>query len=152
MPISYDQNMLREIIMDNYQNPRNFKEVYDKDYITIHMDHSDNCIDDIYVQVKIENDKIVSCFWHGKACAISTASTSIMTELVIGKTIEEAKKIMAEFDKMMDNKEFDSDLLEDAVCFINTYRQPSRINCATIGWRGLDEAFKEVEKEEKNGK
>ena len=75
-----------------------------------------------------------------------------MTELVIGKTIEEAKKIMAEFDKMMDNKEFDSNLLEDAVCFINTYRQPSRIKCATIGWRGLDEAFKEVEKEEKNGK
>lgn len=138
---------MREIIVDHYQNPRNFMEVKDDSYITIHMD-SASCIDDIYVQVKIENGIVKDCKWHGKGCAISTASTSIMSELVLGKSEEEAMKIMGEFNKMLSGEPFDEEALGEAICFKNVNRQPSRITCANISWRGLKKAFLEEEKKE----
>ena len=85
---------------------------------------------------------------HSDCCAISRASTSIMSELVIGKTIEEAKDIMDNFNNMLNEKDYDSDLLEEACCFKNTSAQPSRIGCATIGWRGFWNAVLEIQ----NGK
>ncbi len=138
---------MREIIVDHYQNPRNFQEVKDDSYITIHMD-SASCIDDIYVQVKIVDGIVKDCKWHGKGCAISTASTSIMSELVLGKKEEEAMKIMDEFNKMLAGEPFDEEVLGEAVCFKNVNRQPSRITCANISWRGLQKAFLEEEKKE----
>jgi nitrogen fixation protein NifU and related proteins len=143
-----DPEILREIIIDNYQNPRNFGEVLDPSYITVHMD-STSCIDDIYLQVKIVNGIVSDVKWHGKGCAISTASTSIMTDLMQGKTVAQAEAIMAEFSKMLDGKPYDEDVLGDAIAFMNVNRQPSRISCATIGWRGLQKAFAEEEKKEK---
>jgi nitrogen fixation protein NifU and related proteins len=148
MPFSIDQNeLMRQIIVDHYKNPRNFQVVNDSSYITIHMD-SASCIDDIYVHVKIIDGIVKDCKWHGKGCAISTASTSIMTELVIGKSEKDAMKIMEEFNKMVDGKEFDEDALGEAICFSNVNRQPSRITCANISWRGLQKAFQEEEKNE----
>lgn len=148
MPFSIDQNeMMREIIVDNYKNPRNFSMTNDPSYITIHMD-SASCIDDIYIQVKIENGVITDCLWHGKGCAISTASTSIMTDMIKGKKVEEAKSMMAEFNKMLAGEDYDEDVLGDAIAFMNVNRQPSRITCANISWRGLQKAFEEEEKKE----
>lgn len=148
MPFSInDPEIMREIIVDNYQNPRNFKEVNDDRYITIHMD-SASCIDDIYIQVLFDGDIVKDCKWHGKGCAISTASTSIMSEMIIGKNKEEALKMMDEFNKMLAGKDFDEELLGDSICFANVNRQPSRITCANISWRGLQKAFLEEEKKE----
>lgn len=144
-----DPMMMREIITDNYQNPRNVKEIdpEDKEYITIHMD-SASCIDDIYVHIKLENDIVKEAFWHGKGCAISTASTSIMTEMIQGKKKEDALLMMNEFNKMMQGEEFDPDVLGEAMCFKNVNKQPSRITCANISWRALQKAFIEEEKKE----
>ena len=148
MPFSIDnQELMREIIVDHYQNPRNFEDVKDDSYITIHMD-SASCIDDIYVHVKMVDGVVRDCKWHGKGCAISTASTSIMTELIIGKTENEATSIMEEFNKMLAGETFDEDVLGEAICFSNVNRQPSRITCANISWRGLQKAFLEEEKKE----
>lgn len=148
MPFSIDnKEMLREIIVDHYQNPRNFQEIDDENYITIHMD-SASCIDDIYIQVLIKDGVIKECYWHGKGCAISSASTSIMTELIKDKTMDEAKDIMAEFNKMLAGEDFDEDKLQEAISFVNVNRQPSRITCANISWRGLQKAFLEEEKHE----
>lgn len=137
-------DMLREIIVDHYKYPRNFKETNDPNYITIHMD-SDSCIDDIYIQIKIKDGIIIDCMWHGKGCSISTASSSIMTELIKGKTIKEAEDLMKEFNNMLGGKDFDEDKLGEAICFVNVNRQPSRITCANISWRGLKKAFDEME-------
>ena len=137
-------DMLREIIVDHYKYPRNFKETNDPNYITIHMD-SDSCIDDIYIQIKIQDGIIIDCMWHGKGCSISTASSSIMTELIKGKTIKEAEDLMKEFNNMLGGKDFDEDKLGEAICFVNVNRQPSRITCANISWRGLKKAFDEME-------
>lgn len=136
--------ILREIIMDHYSNPRNKKEVNDPSFILVHMD-SASCIDDIYIQIKIENDVIKEIYWHGEGCAISTASTSIMSELVVNKTIAEAKNIITNFYNMLDNKDFDHELLDEAICFINVNKQPSRITCANISYRGLERIFDSLE-------
>lgn len=144
-----DPMMMREIITDNYQNPRNVKEIdaNDSDYITIHMD-SASCIDDIYVHIKIIDGVVSEAFWHGKGCAISTASTSIMTEMIQGVKIDEAMRMIDEFNKMMQGEAFNEDVLGEAVCFRNVNRQPSRITCANISWRALQKAFLEEEKKE----
>ena len=68
-----------------------------------------------------------------------------MTTLIKGKSLEEAKYIMGEFNKMLNEEEFDEEALGEAIAFINTYKQPSRITCANISWRGLDELLKEEE-------
>ena len=83
--------------------------------------------------------------FDGEACTISTASTSIMSELVKGKRVDEASKIMDNYFAMVDQKEYDEDLLEEAVAFANVGRQANRINCATIGWRALREILDESE-------
>ena len=132
--------LLREIIMDHYQNPRNKEEVNDQRYKTIRMD-SASCIDDIYIQVLIEDDIVKDCKFHGVGCAISTASTSIMTELVTGKSVKEAENIMQNYQNMILEKPYDPEVLGEAIAFMNTSKQASRINCATIGWRGLEEIF-----------
>lgn len=137
MPFSISNEMMREIIMDHYQNPRNKKEA-GEDYQTIYMD-STSCIDKIYIQIKIENGIIKDCCWHGIGCAISTASTSIMTELVSGKKLEDAQKIIDNYLAMIQEKEYDPDILDEAIVFMNTSKQAARIKCATIGWRGLNQ-------------
>lgn len=142
-----DKMMLREIIVDHHKYPRNYKEVDEPGYITIHMD-SASCIDDIYIQVKIVDDVIKEAFWHGKGCAISMSSTSIMTEMIKDKSVEEAEKIMDQFNKMLSGEDFDEEELGEAIAFVNVPAQPSRVTCANISWRGLKKAFDEYEKEE----
>jgi len=148
MPISINQEMMREIIMDHYTNPRNFREENDPSYKVIFMD-STSCVDKIYVQAKIENNIIVDVCWHGIGCAISKASTSIMSELIKGKKLDEANEIINNYLAMIHEEAYDSNLLDEAVVFMNTSKQAARIKCATIGWNGLS---KLIEEYNKNGK
>lgn len=141
MHFSLSQEMMREIIMDHYSNPRNKKEIKDERYQTVYMD-STSCIDKIYVQVLVENNTIVDVAWHGVGCAISTASTSIMTELLKNKTVDEANVILDNYYKMIHEEDFDESVLDEAVVFINTSKQPARIKCATIGFRGIEKILK----------
>lgn len=138
MPFSIKDNpmMLRSIIMDHYKSPRNKRETKDPNYLTIHMKAS-SCVDDIYVQILYVDGIVKDCLWHGVSCAISTASTSIMSEMVKGKTKEEVEYMLDNYNKMLQAEPFDEDALGEAIAFINTNKQPSRIGCATIGWRGL---------------
>lgn len=139
-----DPEILRELIMDHYQYPHNHILTDDQEYKSVHM-ASDSCIDDITVQSKIEDGKIEDIRFDGVACTISTASTSMMSDLLKGKTIEEAKKIIAEYFNMIDAKEYDPDVLEEAVAMKNVYKQANRIKCATIGWKAMDQMITESE-------
>ncbi len=141
--LTEDPEFLRQIIVDHYKNPRNYEMVDDPSYREIHMD-SASCIDDIFIQVKIEGNVIRDLKWHGTGCAISMASASIMSELVFGKTIDEADEIMLNFENMLYELDFDEEILGEAICFRNVNRQPSRITCADIGWRGLKKIFEEI--------
>ncbi|MBQ0066109.1 MAG: SUF system NifU family Fe-S cluster assembly protein [Firmicutes bacterium] len=144
--MAIDPTLLREIIMDHYEYPRNKELIQDDSYLSRHM-ASDSCIDDITVQSKIANGKIQDIRFDGTACTIATSSTSIMTELLVDKTVEEAKEILENYFSMIDQKEYDEDLLEEAVAFQNVGKQANRINCATIGWKAMRDILKESEGE-----
>ena len=139
MPISIDSMMMREMMMDHYDNPRNKEEVKDSRYKSIRM-NSSSCIDDITVQVLLNKDVIEDVKGFGTACVISTAATSVMSELVKGKTLKEAADLMDNYMKMLESQPYDQDKLQEAIIFQNVGRQASRIGCATIGWRGLFQA------------
>ena len=113
-----DPMLMRQIIMDHYDYPRNKELTDNKGYMSRHM-ASDSCIDDITVQTKISDGKIDDIRFDGVACTISTASTSIMSELLKGKTTQEAKEIMDNYFKMIDQKEYDEDVLDEAIAFQN---------------------------------
>lgn len=140
MPI--DPQYYREIIMDNYSYPRHKDLKEDKDYLNRHM-ASDSCIDDITVQAKIKDGKVEDVRFDGEACTISTASTSILTEMVEGKSVEEARKIIDNYFKMIHGEPYDKDLIDQAIVFEGVAKQPNRIGCATIGWRALEEMLDE---------
>lgn len=142
-----DPEILRELIMDHYQYPHNHKLTEEADYKSVHM-ASDSCIDDITVQSKIKDGKIEDIRFDGVACTISTASTSMMTDLLKGKSVEEAEDIIHQYFNMIDAKEYDPDVLEEAVALKNVYKQANRIKCATIGWKAIDQMIHESEEKE----
>lgn len=132
----HDPLILRQIIMDHYEYPHNHQLSEDPHYGSVHM-ASESCIDDITVQALIKDGKIDDVRFDGVACTISTASTSIMTELLIGKSVAEAQEIIAQFNAMINMENYDENVLEEAVAFHNVGRQANRIKCATIGWKAI---------------
>lgn len=135
MPTSLDPALMRQIIMSHYEKPRNKRTVTDPRYLTIHM-NSASCIDDIHIYLLIEEDTVKDCAWDGIGCTISSASTSVMSELLIDKTLSDALYIIKQYELMLDEKPFDEEVLDEAIVFINTSKQPSRLKCALIGWHG----------------
>ena len=139
MPISINPLMMREIIMDHYNSP--LHKVTPKnpnEYKQIVMD-SDSCIDNITIFIKEDGDKIVDACFDGVACTISTASTDILCDMIIGKDKNYALKVIEEYKKMIYEQPFDEDLLGELICFINTHKQAARIKCATIGFNGVED-------------
>ena len=140
-----DPMVLRELIMDHYQYPHNHGLVKnDAGYLSRNM-ASDSCIDDITVQSKIADGRVQDVRFVGTACTISTASTSMMTDLIKGKTVEEADKIIDNYFNMSEEKDYDPSLLEEAVAMKNVHKQANRIKCATIGWKAMKEMLEESE-------
>lgn len=138
-----DPMILRQIIMDHYEYPHNHHLTEAKDYHKVHM-ASESCIDDITVMAKIENGVIQDICFDGVACTISTASTSIMTELLIGKTLEEARSIISQYYAMIELKPYDAETLQEAVAFHQVGKQANRIKCATIGFKAIEQAIDEA--------
>ncbi len=149
MPISLSPQMMRQIIMDHYDNPTYKREPKNDKYHSVHMD-STNCVDDILVYVLEENGKVIDACFTGVACTISTASTDIMCGLMINKSIDEAKYILTQYLNMIHEKEYDDSVLDEAIVFMNTSKQAARIKCATIGWDALDEIIHECENDGHN--
>ena len=142
MPISMTNEMMRQIIMEHYSNPQNKHQPPKEGYEKVHM-HSDNCIDDLDIFLLTDNNKIIDACFDGVACTISTSSTDIMCDLLIGKDIEEGKKIIEAFIHMIHEEDFDASLLDEAIVFINTSKQAARIRCATIGWNAATQILKD---------
>ncbi|MBP3853103.1 MAG: SUF system NifU family Fe-S cluster assembly protein [Erysipelotrichaceae bacterium] len=139
-----NNELMRQIIMDHYSYPRNHELIQDERYLSRHMD-SESCIDDITVQALIENGTIEDVRFNGEACAISTASTSILSELMAGKSIPEAKNIIDNYLAMIDERDYDESVLEEAIAFQGVGKQANRINCATLGWKAMEEMIEESE-------
>lgn len=135
-----DQNLKRSIILDNYQNPKNKGLIDDNSYISVNM-NNESCIDEINLMIKIKDNIIEDIRFDGEACAICTSSTSIMINTLIGKTIEEAKEIYSNFEKMVDEQEYSADILEEAIVYDDICKQPNRKKCALLPWWGIDKVI-----------
>ena len=132
-----DSNIKRSIILEHYQNPKNRGLINDQSYITSNT-NNESCIDEINLMAKVENGIITDIKFDGEACAICTSSTSIMIETLIGKTLEEATNIFNNFNNMLDEKEYDSNILEQANVYDDIYKQPNRKKCALLPWWGIE--------------
>lgn len=140
--IIMNNDLKRSIILDNYQFPSNRKIPNDDSYIKINT-NNESCIDNIDLYVKVENDIIKDINFEGEACAISISTTSIMTKLLIGKSIKEALNIIRNYQNMIEEKDYDANILKEAIVYNETYKQPSRIKCATLTWNGMEKLLKD---------
>lgn len=140
-----DQNIKREIILENYQNPKNKGLFEDKDYIYQNMD-SKSCIDQIDLMVKIKDNKIEDIHFDGEACAICTSSTSIMIKEMLNTSVEEASNKIENFKNMIEEKEFDEEKLGEAIVYEDIKYQPNRKNCALLSWYGLEKVLERNKK------
>ena len=126
-----DSNFRREIIIDNYQDPMNRGLTEDDTYLKTNT-NSESCIDNLDFMMKIEDGVVKDIRFDGEACAISTSATSIMIRSLIGKTVEEVKTILENYQNMIDEKEYDEELLGELTVYNEISKQPNRVHCALI--------------------
>ncbi len=138
-----DSNLKRSIILENYQNPHNKGLIEDDSYKKINM-NNESCIDELNLQVKIENGIIKDIKFDGEACAICISSASIMTDVLIGKTINEIENILNNFLNMIDEKPYDKKILEEAIVYDDIHKNPNRKKCALLSWWGIEKILNEI--------
>ena len=131
-----DTEFKKEIILDNYQNPFNKDGDDSLGYEKVNS-NSESCIDDIDLYVKVEDGIVKDVHFNGAACAISTASTSIMLKNIIGKSVKEALNYINNFDNMVEEKEYDEDILNEAIAFDEIYKQQNRKTCVILPYVGI---------------
>jgi nitrogen fixation NifU-like protein len=134
-------NLYQEVILDHYKNPQNKHLLPGNDAQVHHINPS--CGDEITLGVKLAGDKVESINWEGVGCSISQASASILSDLLVGKTLDEASAIAEDFLHLMQSKgaeEGNPDVLEDAVALAGVSKYPARIKCALLGWMAFKDA------------
>jgi nitrogen fixation NifU-like protein len=134
-------NLYQEVILDHYKNPQHKKLSPTYDAQVHHINPS--CGDEITLNVSLDGEKIANVTWDGVGCSISQASVSILTDLVIGKTLVQAQEISDAFMELMQSKgtqSGDENLLEDAVALAGVSQYPARIKCALLGWMAFKDA------------
>ena len=132
-----DKNLKRDILLDNYQNAVNRKRHDDDDNYQKINSRNVSCIDNIDLYIKMNGNIIEDIAFDGEACVISISSTSIMTNLLKGKTIDEAINIIENFENMIEEKTYNEEILYEANVYDDVAKQPSRKKCATLSWHGL---------------
>ena len=126
-----DNDLRRTIIIDNFQNPTNKKTIEDDSFVSANT-HSDSCIDNVTLFVKFNGDVIEDVYFDGEACAISTSASSILIRTLIGMDIDEAKTVLTNYKNMINEKDYDKELLGELNVYDEIYKQPNRKNCALL--------------------
>ena len=140
-----DLNTLyRTVIMDNYKNPKNKGLKKTDDYHFVHLNNP-SCGDEMNVEVKIEDGIIKDVRQDGHGCSISMSSASVMSDVLIGKTVEEARKIILDFYGIVTGTDpEDEEALGEAIAYIGVRQFPARVKCATLAWKAIERAIDEV--------
>jgi nitrogen fixation protein NifU and related proteins len=135
------QQMYQEIILDHYKNPhrRGLREPFDAESFQVNP----TCGDEVTLRVKVADNKVTDVSYEGQGCSISQASTSVLTDLVIGGTVDKALSTMDAFIELMQGRgqvEPDEDVLEDGIAFAGVAKYPARVKCALLGWMAFKDA------------
>ena len=146
------KQLYQDIILEHGKSPRNLGKC--EGYSHEAKGYNPLCGDKVHVYLKLDSGKKVeSLTFEGEGCAISLASASIMTELVKGKSFEEAKELMDAFINMIKNtSEIESNHLDEdqktKLMSLSGVKQfPMRVKCATLSWHTLNSAIKEKKEE-----
>lgn len=140
------RELYQEVILDHGKRPRNFREAVPGEH-TAHG-HNPLCGDKIQVHVALENGVIENVAFHGQGCAISTASASMMTQALKGKTLEEAETMFQSFHNLITGTgEQETELvgLGKLAVFAGVREFPVRVKCATLAWHTFKAALERSE-------
>lgn len=141
-------SMYQQIILDHYKHPHHRGLPAEFDAEVHHVNPT--CGDEVTVRVRLAQGLVADLGWDGEGCSISQASTSVMSELVIGKPIPEAMALQATFLSLMQSRghaqlsEADQDALDDALAFEGVSKYPARVKCALLGWMAMKSAVAEA--------
>jgi len=142
------QSMYQQIIIDHYKHPHHRGLLDDFDAEVHHVNPT--CGDEVTLRVKLAGGTITDLGWDGVGCSISQASTSVMSDLVVGKPVDDAMDLQDRFLALMQSRgnaaltEADEDALDDAVAFEGVSKYPARIKCALLGWMAMKSAVAEA--------
>ncbi|GLZ28724.1 iron-sulfur cluster assembly scaffold protein NifU [Lentzea sp. NBRC 105346] len=135
------QQMYQEIILDHYKNPhgRGLRAPFDAESFQVNP----TCGDEVTLRVHVVDGVVEDVSYEGQGCSISQASTSVLTDLVVGKPVDEAFAKMDAFVELMQGRgqiEPDEDVLEDGIAFAGVAKYPARVKCALLGWMAFKDA------------
>ncbi|HEX7120689.1 MAG TPA: SUF system NifU family Fe-S cluster assembly protein [Longimicrobiales bacterium] len=135
-------SLYQDLILDHYKRPRNRGELEGAN-AEAHLNNP-TCGDQIRLQLRVEDGRIEDAMFVGDGCSISQSSVSMMTQLLKGKTVEEAESLSARFTAMMhgDAEAARDKSLRDLRALAGVSRFPVRVKCALLGWNALAEALK----------
>lgn len=131
-----DPKLKREIILEHYQNPVNRGLIDKEGYVRVNTRNS-SCVDNIDMMVKIKDGVIEDARFDGEACAICTSATSIMIRSIIGKNIDQVDEIVCNFEKMINEEEYNDSVLQELNVYNDIYKQPSRKKCALLPFESI---------------
>jgi nitrogen fixation NifU-like protein len=140
------EQLYQEIILDHYKNPhgRGLRDPFDAESFQVNP----TCGDEVTLRVKLDGETVRDVSYEGQGCSISQASTSVLTDLVVGRSVGEAFKTLDAFTELMQGRgqvEPDEDVLEDAVAFAGVSKYPARVKCALLGWMAFKDAVSRAE-------
>ncbi|MDR1851227.1 MAG: SUF system NifU family Fe-S cluster assembly protein [Propionibacteriaceae bacterium] len=141
------EELYQEIILDHYRE-KHHSGLRPGDDEVHHVNPS--CGDELTLRVKLDGDIVEDVSYEAVGCSISQASTSVMTDLVIGKPVATALELFDEFKEMMHSQgkmEPNEDKLEDGIAFIGVAQFPARVKCAMLGWSAFKDAVAQAEEE-----
>ena len=137
-------SMYQQIILDHYKHPHHRGLPADFDAEVHHVNPT--CGDEVTLRVSVRDGEIAELGWDGEGCSISQASTSVMSDLVSGRSVDDALAVQERFLSLMQSQghaevsDDDADLLEDAIAFEGVSKYPARVKCALLGWMAMKSA------------
>lgn len=138
--------LYQDVILDHNRSPRNFRTIEGADRVSV--GHNPLCGDRLSLFVKLDGDRIADIGFQGSGCAISKASASLMTEIVKGKTLDEAEALFGRFHDLLTGPpdvKVDTAVaksLGKLAVFSGVREFPVRVKCATLSWHTLQAALK----------
>jgi nitrogen fixation NifU-like protein len=136
------KDLYREVILDHNKSPRNFGRLVPAD---VEADgYNPLCGDRLHVSIKTDGDRIVDVKFEGAGCAISTASASMMTEAVKGKSRTEVARVFDEVHQLLTRHEFEPTIDLGKLAALSGVREfPARVKCASLCWHTLNAALEQ---------
>lgn len=132
-------NLYQELIIDHGTEPRNHHVLENANYDA--EGYNPLCGDKVHLYLHLDNNVITDISFIGKGCAISTASASIMTEVLKGKTVAEAVDLFKQFQHLLTSEDPAPDTLGKLSALTGVRKFPSRVKCATLAWHTLQQAL-----------